>query len=77
MDNCKEDTWMGTLKRFNSPIKITKFVMFGLCFFVHAVEYTIIVTRTFIIVAKIIMLSSNNGCNQNWMTLFISHLHFQ
>jgi len=43
--------------------------MCGLYFFVHVVEYIIIVAKT-------TMLSSINGCNQNWMTLFTFHLHF-
>jgi hypothetical protein len=37
---------------YNSPIEITKFVLCGLYFFVHVVEYTIIVTKTFIVVVK-------------------------
>jgi uncharacterized protein (DUF486 family) len=45
MDNCKEITWMGTLKGSNSPIEITKFVIWGLCFFVHVVEYTIAIAN--------------------------------
>jgi hypothetical protein len=60
-----------------SSIEIAKFVMCGLRFFFHVVEYIIIVAKTFIIIAKTIMLSSVNECNQNWMTLFIFHLHFQ
>jgi hypothetical protein len=51
--------------------------MCGLCFFVHVVEYTIEVAKTFIVVAKIITLSSIDECNQNWMTLFTFHLYFQ
>jgi len=51
--------------------------MYGVCFFVHVVEYTIVVAKIFIIVAKTTMLSSIDGCNQNWMTLFTFHLHFQ
>jgi hypothetical protein len=51
--------------------------MCGLCFFFHVVEYIIIVAKTFIIIAKTITLLSINECNQNWMTLFILHLHFQ
>jgi len=43
--------------------------MCGLYFFVHVVEYIIIFAKT-------TMLSSINGCNQNWMTLFTFHLHF-
>jgi hypothetical protein len=49
--------------------------MCDLCFFVQVVEYTIAIANTFVVVAKTIMLSSIDGCNQNWMTLF--HLHFQ
>jgi hypothetical protein len=70
MDNCKENTWMGTLKGSNNPIEIAKFVMCSLCFFVHVVEYIIVVAKT-------TMLSSFNGCNQNSMILFTFHLHFQ
>jgi hypothetical protein len=44
--------------------------MCGLYFFVHVVEYIIAV-------AKITTSSSIDGCNQNWMTLFTFHLHFQ
>jgi len=55
MENCKEDPWMGTLK-FNSPIEIAKFAMCGLCFFVHVVEYTIVVSKAFIIVANHIII---------------------
>jgi hypothetical protein len=77
MDCCKENTWMDTLKGSNSPIEIAKFVMCGLCFFVHVIEYTIVVAKTFIVVAKTTMLSSLNGCNQNSMILFTFHLHFQ
>jgi hypothetical protein len=51
--------------------------MCGLYFFVHVIEYTIVVAKTFIIVTKITMLSSIDGCNPNWMTLFTFHLHFQ
>jgi hypothetical protein len=51
--------------------------MCGLCFFVHVVEYIIAVGKTFIVVAKTIMLSSIDGCDQNWMTLCTFHLHFQ
>jgi hypothetical protein len=51
--------------------------MCGLCFFVHVVEYTIAVAKTFIVVTKTIRLSSNDECNQNWMALFTFHLHFQ
>jgi len=51
--------------------------MCGLCLFVHVVEDIITIAKTFIIIAKIIMLSSIDECNQNWMTLFIFHLHFQ
>jgi hypothetical protein len=40
------------------------------------VEYTIVIAKTFIVVAKTTMLSSINGCNQNWTTLFTFHLHF-
>jgi len=58
-----EDPWMGTLKGFN-PIEIAEFAMCGLCFFIHVVEYIIVV-------AKIVPLH-----NQNWMTLFTFHLHF-
>jgi len=54
---------MGTLKGFN-PIEIAEFAMCGLCFFIHVVEYIIVV-------AKIVPLH-----NQNWMTLFTFHLHF-
>jgi hypothetical protein len=50
--------------------------MCGLCFFVHVVEYTIAIVKTFIVVAKTTTLSSINECNQNWMTLFIFHLLF-
>jgi hypothetical protein len=50
--------------------------MCGLCFFVHVVEYIIVVAKKFIVVAKIVILSSINGCNQNLMTLFTFHLHF-
>jgi hypothetical protein len=50
--------------------------MCGLCFFVHVVEYTITVAKTFIVVAKTTMLLSIDGYNQNWMTLFTFHLHF-
>jgi len=57
--------------------EITKFVMCGLCFFVHVVEYTIAIAKTFIIIVKITTLSSIDGFNQNWMTLFTFHLHFQ
>jgi hypothetical protein len=51
--------------------------MCGLCFFVHVVEYIVVVAKTFIVVVKITTLSSINECNQNWMTLFTFHLHFQ
>jgi hypothetical protein len=51
--------------------------MCGLCLFIHVIEYIIVVAQTFIVVLKTTMLSSINGCNQNWMTLFIFHLHFQ
>jgi hypothetical protein len=51
--------------------------MCGLCFLIHVVEYIIVIVKKFIVVAKIITLSSINGCNQNWMTLFAFHLHFQ
>jgi len=61
---------MGTLKGFNL-IEIAKFAMCGLCFFIHVVEYIIVVAKKFIVVAKIVMLR-----NQNWMTLFAFHLHF-
>jgi hypothetical protein len=70
MDNYKENTWMGALKGCNSLIEIAKFVMCGLCFFVHVVEYTIAIAKT-------TMLSSFDGCNQNSMILFTFHLHFQ
>jgi hypothetical protein len=43
----------------------------------HVVEYTIVVAKKFIVVAKTITWSSIGGCNQNWMTLFAFHLHFQ
>jgi hypothetical protein len=68
---------MCTLKGSNNPIEIAKFVMCGLCFFVHVVEYIIAIAKPFIVVAKTTMLSSFDGCNQNWMTLFTFHLHFQ
>jgi hypothetical protein len=51
--------------------------MCGLCFFVHVVEYTIVVAKTFIVIVKITTFSSIDGCNQNWMTLFTFDLHFQ
>jgi hypothetical protein len=51
--------------------------MCGLFFFVHVVEYIIVVAKKFIVVVKTIMLSSIDECNQNWMTLFTFHLHFQ
>jgi hypothetical protein len=51
--------------------------MYGLCFFIHVVEYIIVVAKKIILVAKIVTLSSIDGCNQNWMTLFAFHLHFQ
>jgi len=51
--------------------------MCGLCLFIHVVEYIIIVVKKLIVVAKTIMLSSIDGCNQNWMTLFTFQLHFQ
>jgi hypothetical protein len=51
--------------------------MCGLYLFVHVVEYTIVVAKTFIVIAKTTMLSFINGCNQNRMTLFTLHLHFQ
>jgi hypothetical protein len=41
---------------------IFQFAMCGLCFFIHVVEYIIVV-------AKIVTL-----CNQNWMTFFAFHL---
>jgi hypothetical protein len=41
------------------------------------VEYTIAIAKNFIVVAKITTLSSINERNQNWMTLFTFHLHFQ
>jgi len=44
---------------------------------VFTLKYTIEVAKTFIVVAKTIMLSSIDGCNQNWTTLFTFHLHFQ
>ncbi len=44
--------------------------MCGLCFFVHVVEYSIAVAKTFIIITKTITISSINECNQNWMTFF-------
>jgi len=69
-----KDPWMGTLD--NNPIEITKFVMCGLCFFVHVVKYIIAVAKTFIVVAKTTMLSSIEGSNQNWMTLFTFHFTF-
>jgi len=50
--------------------------MCGLCFFVHVIEYTIAIAKKFIVIIKITMLSSIDGCNQNWMTLFTFHLHF-
>jgi len=50
--------------------------MCGLCFFVHVVEYIIAVAKKFIVVTKTTMLSSINGCNQNWMTLFTFHFTF-
>jgi hypothetical protein len=67
---------MGTLRN-NSPIETTKFAICGLCFFVHVVEYTIAVEKPFICSCKKIILSSIDECNQNWMTLFTFHLHFQ
>jgi hypothetical protein len=51
--------------------------MCDLYFFIHVIEYTIVVAKTFITVTKTTMLSSINGCNQNWMILFTFHLHFQ
>jgi hypothetical protein len=51
--------------------------MCDLCFFVHVIECTIVIVKKFIIIAKTTMLSSINGCNQNWMTLVTFHLHFQ
>jgi hypothetical protein len=77
MDNYKDNTWMGTLKGFNNPIEITKFVMCDLCFFVHVVKYIITIAKTFIVITKTTMLSSLNGCNQNCIALFTFHLHFQ
>jgi hypothetical protein len=41
----------------NNLIEIAKFAMCGLCLFVH-VKYIIVVTKTFIVVQKTIMLSS-------------------
>jgi hypothetical protein len=61
----------------NSPIEIAKFAMCGLCFFVHVVEYTIAIAKTFIVVAKTTTLSSIDEYNQNWLTLFTFHVHFQ
>jgi hypothetical protein len=61
---------------FKNPIEIIKFAMCGLYFFVHVIEYTIAITKKFIVIIKITMLSSIDGCNQNWMTLFTFHLHF-
>jgi len=51
--------------------------MRGLCFFVHVLKHTIVVVKKFIIITKTTTLSSIDGCNQNWMTLFTFHLHFQ
>jgi hypothetical protein len=51
--------------------------MCGLCLFVHVVEYIITIVKTFIIVTKIIMLSSIDECNQNWMTMSTFPLHSQ
>jgi len=51
--------------------------MCGLCFFVHVVEHIIVVAKTFIVIVKTTTLSSIDGCNQNWMTLFTFHLHCQ
>ncbi len=60
-----------------SLIEITNLAMCALRFFIHVVEYIITIAKKFIVIAKTTMLSSINGCNQNWMTLFIFHLHFQ
>jgi hypothetical protein len=51
--------------------------MCGLYFFVHVVEYTIIIAKEFIVVAKTTTLSSIDECHQNWMTLLTFRLHFQ
>jgi hypothetical protein len=73
-----EYPWIITNKTHgNSPIEITKFAIYGLYFFLHVIEYIIVVAKTFIVVTKTTTLSSINLCNQNWMTLFTFHLHFQ
>jgi hypothetical protein len=41
------------------------------------VKYIIAIAKTFMVVVKTTILSSIDGCNQNWMTLFTFHLHFQ
>jgi hypothetical protein len=51
--------------------------MCGLYFFVHVGENIIAVAKKFIVVVKTTTLSSIDGCNQNWMTLFTFYLHFQ
>jgi hypothetical protein len=78
-----EDPWIIESKthgwvhwKHNNPIEITKFAKYGLYFFVHVVEYIIVVAKTFIVVTKTTTLSSIDGCNQNWMTLFTFCLHF-
>jgi hypothetical protein len=67
----------GYIERMIVQFEITKFAICGLCSFVHVVEYFIVVAKTFIVVAKTTTLSSIDECNQNWMTFFTFHLHFQ
>jgi hypothetical protein len=50
-----EDPWIIAKKthglvhrKDNNPIEITKFAICGLCFFVHVVEYIIVVEKPFI-----------------------------
>jgi hypothetical protein len=63
--------------RDNSLIEMAKFAICGLCFFVHVVELLLQLKNLSFVVIKIITLASMNECNQNWMTLFTFHLHFQ
>jgi hypothetical protein len=60
----------GYIEKTIVQFEIAKFAICGLCFFVHVVEYIIIVAKT-------TTFSSIDECNQNWMTLFTFHLHFQ
>jgi hypothetical protein len=54
-----ENQWINVKKthewvhwKDNSPIEIVKFAVCGLCFFVHVVEYTIVVEKSFICSCK-------------------------